>query len=310
MKLRIGTRGSALARAQTAYVARRLEALGHATEVMIISTSGDRRTDRAFAEIGSFGIFVREIEAALVDGRIDVAVHSFKDLPSRGTAGLVVAAVPERLDAADVLVAREDAIVSDHELIPLGAGLRVGTAAVRRQALLRHFRPDLAPGLLRGNVPTRLRTLAEGTFDAIILAAAGLARLAGADAPHGETLPPGTRAVRLDPSRFVPAPAQGAIAVQVRESAQTIRDAVAHIDDEHLSRAMRAERQALTLAEGGCSLPFGAWCCADDAGMLTLHAVLGANDGSLARAMVRGHDPDALASTAWRELESTVRAPT
>jgi hydroxymethylbilane synthase len=309
VRLRIGTRGSALALAQTADVARRLAALDHETETVVISTSGDRRTDRPFAEIGSFGVFVREIEAALLDGRIDVAVHSFKDLPSRGTSGLVVAAVPERLDAADVLVASESAIVSGREFIPLAAGARVGTAAVRRQALLRHFRPDIEPRLLRGNVPTRLRALAEGTFDAIILAGAGLARLARADAMQGELLPPLTRVLRLNPARFVPAPSQGAIAVQVRENETRTREAVAAINDERLSRALQAERHALSLAEGGCTLPFGAWCDVDDGGELTLHAVLGASDGSLARSQARGQDPEAVASTAWKELEAAVRAP-
>ena len=164
MMLRIGTRGSALARAQATDVARRLEAHGHSTETIIISTEGDRVTDRGFTEVGAFGIFVREIEAALLDGRVDVAVHSYKDLPSRSPDGLVIAAVPERVDVADVLLTRPIATAAERGMLPLRDGAQVGTSAARRQALLRSLRPDLEIGMLRGNVPTRVRALARWTI--------------------------------------------------------------------------------------------------------------------------------------------------
>lgn len=304
MKLRIGTRGSALARAQAADVARRLTDRGHAVEIVVISTAGDRSTDRAFADVGAFGIFVREIEGALLDGRIDVAVHSHKDLPSKSPDGLVVAAVPERVDPADVLLVRNDALDRDARPLPVRAGARVGTSAARRQALVRALRPDVQTDLLRGNVPTRIAALVNGKFDAIVLAAAGIERLSREDPG---IVPDGVTVARLDPVVFVPAPAQGAIAVQVRRDAAEVRSAVSAIDDPRTARALRTERAALALAEGGCTLPFGAWCHPDES-RLQLHAVLGREDGTLGRVVVSGNDPDRLARDAWRELHGAVRA--
>ena len=304
MKLRIGTRGSALARAQAADVARRLQARGHTTETIVISTVGDRSTDRAFADVGTFGIFVREIEAALIDGRVDVAVHSFKDLPSHSPDELFVAAVPERLDAADVLMARPECVdaTCDPIPLPLRRGAFVGTSAARRQALLRSLRADLEVGLLRGNVPTRIAALAQGRFDAIVLAAAGIDRLVRATASGPPVVPVNVVRTRLDPAVFVPAPAQGAVAVQVRRDATPVIDAVKAIDDPSTARALRAERGLLALAEGGCTLPFGAWCQVLDGGSLKLHAVLGCEDGTVARIALQGADPAALAHAAWRGL--------
>ncbi|MFI5309996.1 MAG: hydroxymethylbilane synthase [Gemmatimonadales bacterium] len=306
MKLRIGTRGSMLARAQAADVALRLEGLGHETETVVISTAGDRQTDRAFADVGAFGIFVREIEAALLDGRVDVAVHSYKDLPSRSPAGLVIAAVPERVDVADLLLARPHAVDAGGGALPLCRGARVGTSAARRQALLRQLRPDLDVGQLRGNVPTRVRSLAEGRFDAVVLAAAGVARLELVMDAMSPLVPADVVRTRLDPDVFVPAPAQGAIAVQVRADAPAVREAVARIDDPRTSRALRAERAVLALAEGGCTLPFGAWCRERADGMLHLVSVLGREDGTVARTEVTGDDPEAVAAAGWRALSATV----
>lgn len=307
MRLRIGTRASALARAQAAEVARRLANAGHATEIIRIATLGDRVTDRAFTDVGAFGIFVREIEAALLDGRVDVAVHSYKDLPSRGPVELVVAAVPERLDAADVLLVRAEA-ATPGGVIPVRHGARVGTSAVRRQALLRALRPDLAIGMLRGNVPTRVGALVDGEFDAIVLAAAGLARLEGGAGADRLSLPAGVVRTRLDPAEFVPAPSQGAIALQVRTDAHAVCGVVAALDDQAAARALRAERAALALAEGGCTLPFGAWCEAWPDGSLTLRVVLGQEDGTLARAQSTGNDPEAVARAAWRDLSAALPA--
>lgn len=303
MNLRIGTRGSALARVQAADVARRLEAAGHATSTEMIATAGDRIGDRAFADVGSFGVFVREIEGALLEGRVDLAVHSYKDLPSHGPEELVVAAVPERLDAADVLLVRQDS-AAPGEFLPVRRGATVGTSAARRHALLRHLRPDLAVEMLRGNVPTRLRALADGRCDAIVIAAAGLERLARS-APDGRPLV-GDDVVttRLDPATFVPAPAQGAIAVQVRRDDAAVRAAVVALDDPRTARALQAERAVLARAEGGCEVPFGAWCSADGTGSLALVAVLGRDGGALARAQATDSDPDALADAVWRMLES------
>ncbi|HEY3286745.1 MAG TPA: hydroxymethylbilane synthase [Gemmatimonadaceae bacterium] len=303
MKLRIGTRGSALALAQANDVAARLAARGHEPKIEVISTTGDRVTDRAFTDVGAFGIFVREIEQALLDRRVDLAVHSYKDLPSTGPDALVIAAVPEREDVADVLLIRADAYVAGG-LLPLKAGAVVGTSAARRRALLLHHRPDLRTELLRGNVPTRMRALLVGTYDAIVLASAGLTRLqrVGADLPRLEKH--GVVSVRLDPAFFVPAPSQGAIAVQVRADAPSVASAVQAIDDRRTALALRAERGALARAEAGCSLPFGAWCDERADGTLVLIAAL-ADDGGVVR-YVRaiGSDPDALADDAWAQLSA------
>lgn len=304
MTLRIGTRGSALALAQAHDVARRLKARGVATAIEIISTSGDRVTDRSFADIGAFGIFVREIESALLDARVDVAVHSYKDLPSTGPAELAITAVPERVDVADVLLAPTDALQGT-DLLPLRHGARVGTSSARRRALLLHFRPDLQIELLRGNVPTRVRAIVDGRFDAIVLAAAGLLRLQRS----GDALPSLDAARvavhRLDPAQFVPAPSQGAIAVQTRRDDAAVNAAVALIDDVGVRRALAAERGALARAEAGCSLPFGAWCRPVGDETLMLTAVLADAAGVVARAETTGADPDALAATVWEQLATT-----
>ena len=172
-RLRLGTRGSDLARTQSGTVAASLEKLGFAVELTIIRTSGDNAASAPFGSIGPQGVFVREIEQALVERRIELAVHSFKDLPTTSPAELVVAAVPERVDPADLLLIRKAAYdASSADWLPLARGARVGTASARRRVWLTHFRPDLTVEPLRGNVPTRLRKLEEGGYDAIVLAAA------------------------------------------------------------------------------------------------------------------------------------------
>jgi hydroxymethylbilane synthase len=308
VKIRIGTRGSALALVQSGDVAARLRALGHAPELVVVSTVGDRVTDRSFTDVGSFGVFVRELESALLDGSVDVAVHSYKDVPSRMPEGLTIAAVPERVDPADVLLVRREALAASRGGLPLADGARVGTSATRRRALLLDARPDLALGLLRGNVPTRVRSLREGRFDAIVLAAAGLARLARAEGEHRLTLGEQIVSVRLDPELFVPAPSQGAIAVQVRANDEAVRTAVAPLDDRACRRALLTERTALFLAEGGCTLPFGAWCRVSNDGGLTLTAALGLDDGTIARAVAVGTDPGSVADAAWTGLARGVHA--
>ncbi|HEY3934024.1 MAG TPA: hydroxymethylbilane synthase [Gemmatimonadales bacterium] len=302
MKLRIGTRGSALARAQADDVARRLAAAGHLVGVVVISTLGDRAATQPFADVGAFGIFVREIEAALIGGEIDIAVHSYKDLPSSSPAGLVVASVPERLDSADLLLIRNEALDPGAADIPLRQGARVGTSAARRTAWLQAARPDLVAAALRGNVPTRIAALVDGRYDAIVLAAAGVVRLQRLPDEERLTIPPTITVTRLDPERFVPAPSQGAIALQVHRDRAAVVAAVAAINDLSTARALKAERTALRLADGGCSLPFGAWCNVDSTGELRLVSALGLDDGTVARAEARGDDPDGLAASVWEML--------
>lgn len=302
MRIRIGTRGSALALAQSEYVAARLRARGHECELIVVSTTGDRVNDREFTDVGSFGVFVRELETALLDGHIDAAVHSYKDVPSRMPEGLAIAAVPERVDAADVVLVRREVATAPLGGLPLALGATVGTSATRRRALLLDARPDLVPALLRGNVPTRVRALTDGKYDAIVLAAAGLARLARGDAENRLTLGREVVTMRLDPAVFVPAPSQGAIAVQVTEKNTAIRDAVARIDDPKCRRAVTAERAALYLADGGCTLPFGAWCDVAVNERLSLHLALGLADGTVLRALVTGTDPEILAQDGWNAV--------
>lgn len=305
MKLRIGTRGSRLARTQAASVAARLEAAGHETELVTISTAGDRSAAPTFAAIGPQGVFVREIERALDDGAVDVAVHSFKDLPTTSPDELVVAAVPPRMDPADALVVRNGAVEDGAGgLLPVGERARIGTASVRRQAWIGHLRPDLRPESLRGNVLTRIRRLKEGRCDAIVLAMAGLERLrAGplADAPDLDL--GGLTVVRLDPGVFVPAPAQGALALQCRREDRGVREALAPLDDAVSRAAVDAERSLLARMEGGCELAFGAWCeHRSGAGAMVEMSAMVEMGGEVRCETARGADPPALARALWRAL--------
>lgn len=305
MKLRLGTRGSRLARAQSAWVAERLGEHGHEVETVIVETRGDVDGERAFAEIGAPGVFVRELERALQDGRVDLVVHSYKDLPSQSPAGLEIAAVPERLDPADRLLVRADAVDPERRdsdegrsalVLPLAEGAVVGTASARRQALVHDLRADLEVRLLRGNVPTRLDKLRAGDYDAILLAAAGLERLERA----GGLDRAGLVEIRLDPAVFVAAPSQGALALQVRDADDAVRQSIAALDDAAARRAVRAERHLLARVEGGCHVPFGAYCHALDGDRLRLDAVYGVEiDGviEMRRASGEGDDPIALAES-------------
>jgi hydroxymethylbilane synthase len=301
--LKLGTRGSELARTQSATVAAALARLGFETELTIIKTSGDQNTTAPFGSIGPQGVFVREIEQALVERRVDLAVHSFKDLPTKSPAELIVAAVPPRGDPADVLLVRRAAFVPDgRDWLPLQRGARVGTASARRRVWLGHFRSDLVIEPLRGNVPTRIRKLTEGAFDAIVLAAAGIERLrAGARLASTHEL----EIVRLDPTRFVPAPAQGALAVQCRRDDAAVLDALARLDDAPSRAAVAAERDALARAEGGCDVAFGAHCTSEG-GEHELIAML-ERSGVVRTARARGRDPKPLGATVWAELDGGLR---
>jgi hydroxymethylbilane synthase len=300
MTLRLGTRGSELARTQSLTIAARLREAGLESELTIIRTSGDTSDAPSFGSIGPQGVFVREIEQALTEGRIDLAVHSYKDLPTTSPDGLIVAAVPARVDPADVLIAHARAVTGDG-FLPLRQGARVGTASARRQAWLRQFRPDLESDSLRGNVPTRLARLAEGRFDAILLAAAGLERLREAGDSLEALLAPLVR-LRLDPARFVPAPSQGALAVQCRRDDAEILAALGTLDDAPSRAAVCAEREALARAEGGCDVAFGAFCRADTAGFRLTGMLERA--GRVLSAEVAGREPNGLAAELFAKLDA------
>lgn len=300
MKLRLGTRASDLARTQSETVARYLNEAGFTTELTFIRTAGDRSKAASFGSIGPQGVFVREIEQALLADTIDLAVHSFKDLPTGSPPELAIAAVPERADAADVLIVRDTALDPDAgSPLPLIEGARVGTASARRRVWLAHFRPDLRVESVRGNVPTRISRLGEQRYDAIVLAAAGVDRLRRSTDVL-EPLLEGLTIVRLDPELFVPAPAQGALAVQCRQDNAEVTAALGSLDDTSSRIAVSAERATLARAEGGCDIAFGAYCRRAGSGF-ELIAML-ERDGRVRTSRVAGSDAASLADKAWTEL--------
>lgn len=242
--IRLGTRGSQLARWQAEWVAERVRGVGQPVELVEIATHGDIDRARPIEEIGTRGVFTKAIQRALLAGEIDLAVHSLKDLPTEPVAGLTMAAVPPRESPADVLVTN---IAASLDELPHGA--RIGTGSLRRQAQLRHRRPDLQIEDIRGNVDTRLQKLDDGQFDAIVLAEAGLRRL-GVTGRIRQVLP-------FD--LMLPAVGQGALAIECRSSDVATQARVAAIDDPATHSAALAERALLARLRGGCMAPIGAW---------------------------------------------------
>jgi hydroxymethylbilane synthase len=241
---RIGTRGSPLAIRQTE-IARDLLAAAHRLdptdfEIVALRTTGDRVLDRPLADAGGKGLFTKEIDEALLSGRVDLAVHSAKDVPTFLAAGMTLAAYPARDDPRDVLVSAQKATL---ETLPRGA--TVGTSSIRRQALVKRLRPDLTVKLMRGNVETRLNKIAKGEFDAAILALAGLKRLGHESREY----------VTLDPTNFPPAVGQGAIAIAIRSDDERMSRFVAAIDHKPTNIALSAERAFLAALDGTCRAP-------------------------------------------------------
>ncbi len=243
-KLRIGSRGSQLALWQANHISALLRARGHAVEIEIIHTTGDKITDVALAKVGTKGMFTKEIEEALAAGRVDLAVHSLKDLPTELPKGFEIAAITERQDPRDAFCSRSFFNV---EGLPKGA--RVGTSSLRRQAQLKAIRPDLDIHPLRGNVDTRLRKLEQGDYDAIILASAGLKRLGK------------TELIRqIIPAEIMcPAAGQGALGIEIREGDAKTRELLAFLNDPNARAATTCERALLNSLGGGCQVPIGAF---------------------------------------------------
>jgi hydroxymethylbilane synthase len=261
--IRIGTRASPLARWQAQWVADQLAARGHAVELIPITTRGDIDRDSPIGDIGTTGVFTKELQRALLEGRIDVAVHSLKDLPTDEVAGLALAAVPPRESARDALISRDAT-----PLEALRAGARIGTGSLRRQAQVLHIRPDLKVMPIRGNVETRLRKLAEAECDAIILAEAGLIRLGFAE----------RITEYLEAPRFLPAVGQGALGLETRWKGE-IRSLIAALDDATSRAAVIAERAFLADLQGGCLAPIGGYGQIDSQGQLRLDGVVLSSDG-------------------------------
>jgi len=266
--IRIGSRGSALARWQAEHIADRLRERGEEVSIEILVTTGDRVQTAPFLQVGAKGMFTKEIEEALADKRIDLAVHSLKDLPTVLDSAFVLAAIPERADVRDAFVS-----VHYENLDVLPSRAIVGTSSLRRQALLRHLRPDLDIRELRGNVDTRLRKLQEGQYDAIVLAAAGLDRLQQ------------TRWVgqRFSPETMCPAPGQGALAIECRAEDEKTRALAGALDHAPTHFAVTAERAALATLEGGCQVPIGVYCEAAGTGWRMIAVVASPNGSQVLR---------------------------
>ncbi len=281
--LRIATRGSALALWQANHIRERLMQLhGVESELIRIRTSGDRFQGASVAQVseqtGTKGIFIKELEEALLAGTADLAVHSMKDVPTENPAGLIFPAITKREDVRDCLISRDGGKLKD-----LAVGARIGTSSLRRQAQLRHHRADLELLDLRGNVDTRLRKVAAGEFDAIVLATAGVKRLGASD----------KITEILSTEIMLPAVGQGALGIETRaDDRETVR-LVAALDDPESHTAVTAERALLRELEGGCQLPLGAWARHEN-GELRLEACVFSADGKeFVRNELRGNADDA-----------------
>ncbi|HMF92303.1 MAG TPA: hydroxymethylbilane synthase [Candidatus Angelobacter sp.] len=287
--LRIGSRGSQLALWQANHVAGLLRGQGHAVEIEIIKTTGDKILDVALAKVGTKGMFTKEIEEALAAGRIDLAVHSMKDVPTELASKFDLAAIMKREDSRDAFISVKFAKIDD-----LRRGAKVGTSSLRRQCQLKALRPDLEIFPLRGNVDTRLKKLETGEYDAIILAAAGVHRL-GLD-QHVRS--------RIPAEVMCPAVGQGALAIEIRRDDNATRAILGFLDDTDARQAIECERALLGRLGGGCQVPIGAY--AEKRGAeLHLSAMVGRPDGSqVLREQASGRDPEALGrKTAQKLLE-------
>ncbi len=273
--MRLGTRGSRLALWQAEWVQGRLAALGTAVEILVIRTRGDAEVDRPFQQMEGKAFFTKELEDALLAGRIDVAVHSMKDLPTTLPPGLALGAVPERADPAEVLIARTAGVTALSDLPPRA---RLGTSSLRRVAQVAYLRPDLEIVPLRGNVPTRVTKVKTGdTLDAALLAYAGVSRLGLADAI----------AAKLDPLEVMPAPGQGALGLELRAGDRAVEQALRPLDHAPSARAVAAERALLATLGGGCQAAVAAYVEA-----VRLYGRVLAPDGTVQLTASTAIDPD------------------
>lgn len=298
-RIRIATRSSNLALWQAYWVRDRLQQAHPGIEVELVemTTRGDRFLSAPLSEIGGKGWFVKELEAALLDGSADIAVHSMKDVPVSFPDGLGLPVICERGDPTDALVVRSD--VGAVRLQDLPDGARIGTASLRRASQVRALRPDFVTGPVRGNVETRLRKLDEGEFDAIVLASAGLERLGLAN----------RITARLGPPDFLPAGGQGAVGIECRTDDAAVIEALAPLEDPVTSRCVRAEREVSRRLGGSCSVPLAAHAL-DDGGHLQLVALVSSLDGvTVLRAEASGTDPEAVGADCASQLLAAGAGP-
>jgi hydroxymethylbilane synthase len=287
--IRIGSRGSQLARWQSDHIAHALRALGHIVEIELIQTTGDRLQQVAFAKVGTKGMFTQEIEDALLEGRVDLAVHSLKDMPTELASPFVLGAIPERVDPRDALVSTRY-----NSFAELPAGARIGTSSVRRQAQLKAHRPDLEYVEFRGNVDTRLRKLAEGQVEAIVLAAAGLDRLGRAEWVRD----------RFPEELLCPAPGQGALAIECRADDEVTREILSSLNHADTCSAVTAERTALAALGGGCQVPIGVYCQRSECTWHIAACVARPDGGIILRAQDEGADVSVLGHSIAEKLLS------
>lgn len=250
-KITIGSRGSDLALWQANHVKRQLENLGHEVEIKVIVTQGDAIQHLSFDKLEGKGFFTKEIEVALLDKSIDLAVHSHKDLETNPPAGLIIAAVSEREDPSDLLLINK-AKVDKTQDWNLALNASIGTSSARRKSQILRFRNDLKISDLRGNVPTRIQKLRDGNYDAIVLAKAGVDRLRLDLSEFFVEV--------LNPTEFVPAPAQGVLGLQIREDDTRMAEIMQHLNHTDVAKRIGVERKVLNLLDGGCQLPLGVYC--------------------------------------------------
>jgi hydroxymethylbilane synthase len=298
--VRVGTRGSALARVQSGMMADSVANItGVPCELIIIKTEGDRMQDVPFGQIEGKGFFTKELEEALLDGRIDMAVHSLKDLPTENPPDLVIAAIPPREKAHDLLLIRADlANKAGCPLLPPGAV--VGTSSKRRALQIKTMQEDLEIRELRGNVPTRINKLVNGMYDAVIIASAGFRRLG--------LVEEGYRSITLDYDKMLPAPGQGALALQVRKNDQDIIRLLENLHDPNTATAVETERKVLEMLGGGCGMPLGVYAqCRENE--ITGRALLGPDDWQIhdAPAYVRAEASGAFPGETARRLVETLK---
>lgn len=293
----IGSRGSDLALWQAHFTREQLEALGYSVDIKVIKTQGDRIQHLSFDKLEGKGFFTKELEEALLDQSIDLAVHSHKDLPTVSAPGLSIAAVSYREDCSESLLLQPD---SADPLLPLGLKKNavVGTSSLRRKSQLLEIRPDLDIRDLRGNVPTRVQKLHNKEYDAIVLASAGLNRLQ-------LNLSPLIRNV-LPPYQFIPAPAQGVLAFQIRETDERMREILKAIHHTEVAEAIYAERRILNQLDGGCQLPLGAYCESSPRGFRLWASLLPLDGSPFRRVYVESAQPELLAEKALQALRRRV----
>lgn len=264
--LRIGTRGSLLALTQSGWVRAEIERQWPdcRVELIVIKTTGDKILDVPLAKVGGKGLFVKELEDALLDGSVDLAVHSMKDVPAALPEGLEIGAIPRRADPRDVLISRDGL-----DLAGLPPGARVGTSSLRRAAQLNHLRPEFEIESLRGNLDTRLRKVHEGRYDAIVLAAAGIHRMGWQD----------RITAYLDPGQFLPAIGQGALGIEIRAADEALHDLLKPLHDPDTAVAVQAERSFLRELEGGCQVPIAGFARVIDGSQVELSGLVASIDG-------------------------------